>query len=326
MIVGARRRAGTREKVIYFFGICALMLIIVAACGGRPKHQEPPLRAEANRLASEGSYWYQRTCFVKAERYFHRALEASRLVDDIGGMVRARNNLGAVALAQGHHLEAGEHLQKALRLNDVLQSTKEQSLTLGNLGTLAYQAGRYQEAKELWEKALALAQEDASQTGMAMHLNNLGMLERQLDQLTEAESLLQRAMTKAKQDGKGPTLANSHMQLGLVAQARGDFVAAEKHLNLALEIDKAAENPNGIAQDLEILGILHQKQQLWSQAVLEFDRAIYLYYTLGKMDKVGRVYDFLKTTQAGGGVPESLEVYDGLLIPPEEFWESPLCR
>ncbi len=326
MIAPAQRGARPKEKNISFFCLWTLMVMLLVACGGRPKHPEPPRHAAANRFAGQGSYWFQKGCFVRAERYFYEALEASRLVDDLEGMVRAHNNLGAVALAQERYLEAGEHLQKALELNRVLKSTREQSFALGNLGTLAYKAGRYREAEELWEKALAAAGKDADQTGLAMQLNNLGMLKLQQEQLIEAESLLQRAMAKAKQGGAGPTLANSHMQLGLVAQVRGDFVGAEKHLNLALEIDKAAENPMGIAQNLERLGRLYQQQQLWNEAAFEFDRAIYLYATLGKTEKVEQVYDFLKRNQADGGVPASLEPYEGLLIPPDEFWQSPLCR
>jgi tetratricopeptide (TPR) repeat protein len=105
------------------------------------------------RLAAEGSYWFERGCFRRAERYFRQALEASRLVDNLEEMVRAYNNLGAVALAQDHYVEAGEHLQKALEFNSLLNSAREEAFALGNLGSLAFKAGRHQEAEELWEKA-----------------------------------------------------------------------------------------------------------------------------------------------------------------------------
>jgi tetratricopeptide (TPR) repeat protein len=302
------------------------MVTLLGACGGRPKHQEPPRHVEANGLAGKGSRWFRQGCFEKAERYFYQALEASLLVDDLEGMVRAHNNLGAVALAQGHYLEAGEHLQKALALNSEVKSSREQSLILGNLGSLAYKAQRYREAEQLWEKALVVAQEDAEQAGLAMHLNNLGMLRLHQGRLPEAESLIQRAMARAEQGGSQSTLANSHVQLGLVARARGDLAAAEEQLNLALEIDKAAENTVGIAKDLELLGLLHQQQQLWNQAARELDRSIHLYATLGKTERVDQLYGHLKKNQAGGGVPESLEPFEALLVPPDEFWQSPLCR
>jgi Tfp pilus assembly protein PilF len=326
MIGDSQRRVRSKKKVILFFWLWTLMLMLVAACGARPKTQEPARHTQANRLASQGSYWFRKGCSERAERYFYKALESSRLLDDLEGMVRARNNLGAVALAQRHYLEAGEHLQKALELNSVLKSAREQSLTLGNLGSLAYKAERYREAEEFWEKALVAAEGDVEQTGMAMHLNNLGMLRLHQGRLTEAELLLQRAMTKAEEGAAGSTLANTHVQLGRLAQARGDLAGAEAHLSLALEIDKAAENTVGIAHDLELLGILHQQQKLWNQAALELDRAIHLYATLGKTEKALQLYDHLVALQAHSGVPESLEPYEALLVPPDEFWRSPLCQ
>jgi tetratricopeptide (TPR) repeat protein len=116
------------------------------------------------------------------------------------------------------------------------------------------------------------------------------------------------------------------MQLGLVAKVKGDFPKAEEQLTKALEIDKEAENSSGIAQVLEEIGLLRQEQQLWEIAYLSFDRAINLYAIMGKTAKVNQIFEHLKTNQAKGGIPESLEQYESLLVRPGEYWESPLCR
>jgi tetratricopeptide (TPR) repeat protein len=126
--------------------------------------------------------------------------------------------------------------------------------------------------------------------------------------------------------GSKSSLANSHMQLGLVAKVKGDFPKAEEQLTKALEIDKEAENSSGIAQVLEEIGLLRQEQQLWEIAYLSFDRAINLYAIMGKTAKVNQIFEHLKTNQAKGGIPESLEQYESLLVRPGEYWESPLCR
>jgi tetratricopeptide (TPR) repeat protein len=318
--VGCTKRRGI------FLALGVLLLTLVVACGGGPKNKLPPRLTEVKRLAAAGSNWFERGCFKRAERYFYQALEASRLVDNLEEMVRAYNNLGAVALVQDHYVEAGDHLQKALELNGLLKSAGEEAFALGNLGSLAFKAGRYQEAEELWEKALVVAKKNPQKSGYAMHLNNLAVLRRKQGRLEEAESLLKRALARATSNGHKPTMANSRVQLGLVAEAEGDFARAEEQLSLALEIDKAAENTIGIAQDLEQIGRLHQQQQLWEKAFLDFDRAIRLYGALGKMEKVSLLYELLEINKTQGEVPESLEPYEGLLVPPDEFWESPLCK
>ena len=230
MFVHASYRVGRKKRKAVLLALGALLLTLVVACGGGPKNKLPPRLTEVKRLAAEGSYWFQRGCFGRAERYFSQALEASRLVDDLEEMVRAYNNLGAVALVQGHYVEAGEHLQKALEFNDLLKSAREEAFALGNLGSLAFKAGRYQEAEELWEKALVVAKNNPQKSGFAMHLNNLGMLRRKQGRLEEAESLLKRALARAESSGYKPTMANSHMQLGLVAEAQGDFAGLKSNL------------------------------------------------------------------------------------------------
>ncbi|MEJ2429890.1 MAG: tetratricopeptide repeat protein [Deltaproteobacteria bacterium] len=125
-----------RIKII-LLGLGGFLIIFLLGCAGSRKNQLPPRLAEVKRLASEGSYWFHQGCFSKAKRNFYQALEASRLVDNLPEMVRALNNIGAVALAQDHYVEAGEHLQEALEMNKLLQKGGEEALALGNLGVLA---------------------------------------------------------------------------------------------------------------------------------------------------------------------------------------------
>jgi len=304
--------------------IGCLCVMIAAGCAVRPERPAPPRLTEARRLAAQGSDWYRKGCVKRAELYFYQALEASRLVDDVGGMVRAYNNLAVVAMAQGYYDEASVHLKRALELNDEAKS-EEAPLILGNLGSLSYKVGRYREAEDFWRQALAAAEAGGRDSGLILHLNNLGMLMRQEGRLPEAETMLRRALSLSGAGEEGST-GTTHFQLALVAQTRGEPAAAERHLSIALALDRGAENPRGIAQDLEQLGILHQRQQSWDRAAGELDRAIRLYAALGSTEKVEGVFRLLEANREASGTPASLDTYRGLLVPPGEEWESPLCQ
>ena len=304
-----------------------LGVVILAGCGcaARSERPAPPRLTEARRLAAQGSSWYRQGCVKRAEQYFYQALEASRLVDDVEGMARAYNNLAVAAMAQGYFDEASAHLNRAWALNEQVKSSEEGPLILGNLGSLAYKVGRYQEAEGFWRQALAASEGGARNTGLVLHLNNLGMLMRQQGRLTEAAVMLSRALSSTGDTGEGST-ASTHFQLALPAETRGDPAMAERHLSMALALDKGAENPRGIAQDLEHLGILHQRQQSWDRAGAELDRAIRLYAALGSTGNVEPVFRLLETNREASGIPESLDMYRGLLVPPGAEWESPLCQ
>ena len=315
-------RAASRRLAAWIGCLC---IVIAAGCAARSERPAPPRLMEARRLATEGSGWYRKGCVKRAEQYFYQALEASRLVDDVEGMVRAHNNLAVVAMAQGYYDEASVHLKRAWELNDQAKSTEEGPLILGNLGSLAYKVGRYQDAEGFWRQALAAAEGGGRQSGLVLHLNNLGMVTRQQGRLPEAETILRRALSLTGESEEGST-GNTHFQLALLAETRDDPSTAERHLSMALALDRGAENPRGIAQDLEQLGILHQRQQSWDRAAGELDRAIRVYAALGSTEKVEAVFRLLEANREGSGIPASLDPYRGLLVPPGEEWESPLCQ
>ncbi|HYA01826.1 MAG TPA: tetratricopeptide repeat protein [Syntrophobacteria bacterium] len=300
-------------------------VMVLTGCAAPSDRRDSPRLTEARRLAVQGSTWYRQGCVKRAEEYFYQALEASRLVDDVEGMVRAHNNLAVVAIAQGYYDEASGHLSRALELNKSANSAGEGPLILGNLGTLAYKLGRLEEAERFWREALAASEDDARHPGRVVNLNNLGMLLRQQGKLQEADVMLRRALSVGGENGQ-VSAANTNFQLALLAQTRSDLVTAERHLSVALALDKETEHAQGIAQDLEHLGILHQRQQAWDRAATELDRAIRLYAALGNTAKVTETLKLLEANREASGIPESVEVYRRLLLPPGEEWESPLCQ
>jgi tetratricopeptide (TPR) repeat protein len=182
-----------------------------------------------------------------------------------------------------------------------------------------------EEAERFWREALTASEGDAHHPGLVVNLNNLGMLLRQQGRTQEAEVMLRRALSVGSDHGQ-VSAANTHFQLALLAQTRSDLVTAERHLSVALGLDKEAEHAQGIAQDLEHLGILHQRRQTWDRAATELDRAIRLFAALGNSKKVEDVFKLLEANREASGIPESVEVYRRLLLPPGEEWESPLCQ
>jgi len=315
-------------RPIYACLLCLIFLLsLFSACGGGAnKKPDPELIAEAKSLATQGSYWYNRGCYSRAERYFFQALETSRLLDDLPGMIRGKNNLGAAALALGRYDQAGEYLHQALELNQTLGSSSEQSMILGNLAGLAFKVGRLEDAERFWREAVHVAEKDESQTGLALHLGNLGMLMRTTNRLEEAAGLLERARSAALKAGPGGISAGIHLQLGLLAQVQGRLTEAEGYIKTALQMDKEAENALGVAQDLEKLGLLFHQREMWTEAAATLDRAFYLYAALGDQAKVLMLYQWLQKNHAAGGRPESLAPYAEMIDQEEKISESILCR
>ena len=306
----------------------ALILVILSlasGCGGGDKKPDPVLITEANKRAAQGSGYFEKGCFTLAERYFLEALKINRLSDNLPGLVRARNNLGATTMALGKFDEAAEHLNKALELNQLLKSPEETANICGNLGLLNFRVGRYEDAQAWWDKAVQTAENLEGQPGLVTHLTSLGMFHLNQGRLDQAAEALNRAAALAEET-KQPLPANTLYQIGLLAQAQGDLTLAEQHLTQAYEADKEIENPRGLAQDLEKLGLLHQQMGKWPEAAFELERAFLLYHTLENREKMKTLYPALEKNQTQIGQPESMTPYKRALESPPPKGRSILCR
>jgi tetratricopeptide (TPR) repeat protein len=285
------------------------LLLTSPGCGGPQVKSEPVPVTQSQNLASQGSSWYQRGCYERAGTSFSQALTAARLIDDLEAMVRARNNLGVVALAQGRLDAAALHLERAQQLNRTAKSAPQASLIMGNLATLAFKAGRKPEAGELWQQAVVLAEQDPAHTGMILHLTNLAMLRIRQGRLDLAGEVLGRARREVRRKGMEREPAGLQLQMGLLHRARGDLAGAASLLQKALEMDRHAANSAGIAQTLMQLGRVQQELGQWKQAALTLDRSIRLYSVLGRQKKAAQVFELLKTNQEKSGRPADMEPY-----------------
>lgn len=284
---------------------------LVAGCGGGPQAEKPDLLTQSARLGAQGSAWYQKGCYDRAKANFAQSLAAARLVDDLPAMLRARINLGAVALAQGRLNEAALHLDRALFLNREVKDPAEEAQIAGNLAALAFKQGDNKKAELLWNQALELARRDPGPAGLSLHLGNLGMLQRRLGRLAEAEKTLTEALTAAKD--QGAPQAGINLQLGLLYQAQGKPDLAQSRLNAALDLDRKAANAAGIAADLIALGSLDLEQARYTSAELYLDRALRLWLELGDRKQADKAFELLHQSHAGGRCPPSMEPYRRLM-------------
>ena len=307
--------------------IAALLLglVLAFACAPAPEPR-PEIVEEADRLAGQGSEFFNRGCYEKAREYFELALETCRLLDDVEGILRAHNNIGATWLAEGRLDDAAWNLAKALELAQTVEKSSQEPLIYGNLGAAAFKAGKNDEAESMWRKAVDLAETLPVQPGLPLNLTNLGALYRDRKKYDQAEEFLQKAETAAQAPGQVRQLAGIQVQIGYLAEDRGDSAGAEKRLIRALELDKEGEHPRGVARDLEALGVHFQKREMWREAFEYLDRAIHLQAALGNPEKVKEIHELLKTNHGSGGIPSAMDLYDELLGADEEQSQSLLCR
>lgn len=107
-----------------------------------------------------------------AVSYYQRALKISLDVEDDEGVARARNNMGAVAHAQGRMSEAREHWEYACQIDRKLGDLAFLATHLGNLGLVCVQMGDATGEGYL-DESLEIATQLGSSTMMANTLHTM---------------------------------------------------------------------------------------------------------------------------------------------------------
>ncbi|UQZ87994.1 hypothetical protein C4J81_01675 [Deltaproteobacteria bacterium Smac51] len=296
--------------------------LLTTACGGPLPPVDPPNLSGAKDALSRGNYWYERGCFLEAEKFFQEGLGAARLSDDVLLMVRAQNSMGTAALARGDLGLAAGLLEQALDMSTATSDEPELDKIMGNLGSLAFKAGQAADAEEFWLNAVQLA--EGKGASPAIHLCNLARL--YLNQgRPEFPALSARALAAAQAGADLTAKADAYNLAGHAALNAGDEAQADTYFQQALEMDRKTENTIGLAQDTESLGRLRQRQNQLQEAAGFLDRSFFLWAAAGDHVSRDRVYALLKELSRSAGFPKKMTPYDQARKHPSDFSLSSQC-
>jgi tetratricopeptide (TPR) repeat protein len=187
--------------------------------------------------------------------YFLKSLQLHREVGDMRGESNALNNLGYQFDMLGEIPKALQYYEDGLRIQERIGDKRLIGTTLLNLGGIYQRYGDYQKAFEYYTKGLKLKEEVQDKMGVALLLNNLGVLH---DVYGDPDCFFHKS--------------DSCLQLGRKK-------ALEFYLR-SLEIRESIQNKSGVAQSLNNIAAVHQKNNDLTQALYYFTQSMKLYEEL----------------------------------------------
>ena len=162
--------------------------------------------------------------------------------------------------------------QKAVELEEKLQSDIALATSLNNLAFLHQSQGRYTEAEPFFLRSLSIREKQlgADHPDFAQSLNNLGSLYRKQGRYTEAEPFFLRSLAIwEKQLGENhPAVATSLNNLASLYESQGKYKEAESLYLRSLSIGEKQlrENHPDFASSLNNLASLYESQGKYEEA------------------------------------------------------------
>ncbi len=248
-------------------------------------HFEKYIDVETSRSVHESreeklmyAYVYAGFCSEEIERFektisfYERGLKLARKLGNKPYTSLILNNLGMQHQRVGKFQEAIDAHMESLKLDIELNERRSVGIDYSNAGDAYMKWGDYARALENYEKSKEIHLQDGDQGKAASREVGIGEVYLRWNQLELAMATLQNATTTMLEHNRNPS--SGVMLMAEIHAKNGDFEKAEAEIGRALGYDQRAGNDSKLADRLNGLGLLYQKQGRMGHAISSYEEAL----------------------------------------------------
>jgi tetratricopeptide (TPR) repeat protein len=213
---------------------------------------------KAKILGELGVIFYYLGELDKASEYYEKALKLEETLETKEGMAAVLGNIGVVYTTRGELDKALEYYRKVLKLYEGLGRKEGVAILLGNIGNVYQDKGEQDKALEYYEKALKLHEELGGKREMGATLGNIGVVHGIKGELDKALEYYEKALKLHEELGGKEGMAIALVNIGTVYRIKGEFDKASEYYEKALELDEELGRKEGIAVVLGNIGAVYQ--------------------------------------------------------------------
>ena len=233
--------------------------------------------------------------YVKAKEYYEKALAISTEIGDRAGEGTRYGNLGNVFHSLGEYVKAKEYYEKALAISTEIGDRAGEGTLYGNLGNAFHSFGEYVKAKEYYEKALAISTEIGDRAGEGTWYGTLGNVFRSLGEYVKAKEYCEKALAISTEIGDREGEGTLYGNLGNLFHSVGEYVKAKEHYEKALAISTEIGDREGEGRRYGNLGNVFHSLGEYVKAKEHYEKALAISTEIGVQRTEGEAYLFLAT-------------------------------
>ncbi|UCH88121.1 MAG: tetratricopeptide repeat protein [Thermoplasmata archaeon] len=235
----------------------------------------------------------------EATKYFKRALNLSKSLDDIEGIAESYRGLGTVNMIGGEFKDAISYHEKSIKYAKEINDYHIMAKTYIDLGAVYGNLGEHDKAIEYHEKSISELEKIGDNYQMAKAYNNIGDIYRLKGNFEKAVEYNMKCVNICENTGdilqKGYGLAsagNAYIKLG-------NFDIAREYLREAQKIFKKVDEKFKIAMIHCNFGLMNKNQQKWKLAIHHYQQGINIFKELNLSFYLANTYrDFADVYRA----------------------------
>jgi tetratricopeptide (TPR) repeat protein len=281
-----------------YFTLLLFLLSLVLACSGPSVKPSSETSNDGMKALRKGIGWYQKGCYHNSLEHFTRAAELFAASDHLAGTAMTMNNIGNVYRLIGDSKSAALFFDEAYAIYVDLNQPEGAIQALANKSALFIDDNAFDKAETVIQKAESMAA--AAGIASVSLLNNKGVLLTKKKDTPAAETVLKSALAAAAPEDFR-SIATVNASLGNLQLERGDYEKAIVFFSRALEMDRKADFPIGIADDLTDIGTAYYLQKKYDPALHYFRRGIKIHAIYGNQEKVTFITGMMETAADATG-------------------------
>jgi len=202
----------------------------------------------------------------KALEYYLLSLSILEEVEDKKGIAVVLNNVATIYRNQGNKLKAKEYFEKSLGMHKEANNKRSMAITLNHLAVIYDKEGDKIKGIAYYKESLRLNNEIGDRSGVASTLISLGEFYIRNKEPERGFGLLQESLviSKSINDRSGEISCLNNIAKYYLDQ--NNILAAKKSVLESLKLAQEIGFPSDVKSAAEILTIIYEKEQNWSQA------------------------------------------------------------
>jgi len=224
-----------------------------------------------------------------AIEYAQLFLDHAERVEHLLYLAKAHTLNGMINHQKGSVLQAREHFNSALKIQENMGDTAGAANSLNRIGVTFRSTGQYHEAIEKYSLSMKLQLAIGDSVGVARSLQNIGNVHMSRGDYEEAYKFMSRSMKILTTLNEAPMIAAAWNNLGIMYMEQGRLDSAIYSFTKGVEIRSEIGDELGSAGPLYNIGIIHYNQGNYSVAVKSFKKGLLLFEKYGELRSSAQV-------------------------------------
>lgn len=201
-----------------------------------------------------GAIYEKTKHFKEAERYYLKALEAAKVINNPSILVSLYGNLGVLYMKMTQYQKANEMYFLCLKYIDEGKDLHFMCTIYQNIGVNFRNQGRIKEGLSYYLKAITIAEKLKSKSAMTPLLSNIGQCYLDLKDFNQGETYLTKSLILAKEINSYIELRNAYKGLTRLEHLRGNYEKADQYFDSYIEYQDSiySEKNNRIFNELSV--------------------------------------------------------------------------